>query len=346
MPSDRGFLAWLRSQGLGVACGLSTVVLLAAGSFVLAATREGASARVAMDDVRAFFDPPSWVHLWFYLLVTVLGLYALNVLLATWHSVARKWRAGDRAPSAYAPAVLHLSFLVALLAHGVGGLLGGERGRVVVAGGFAALPDGREARLVSLDVDVLPGGMPKEVRARLALRGPAGADAEAVVGYDAPLSSGLGSDLWFLAEQGHVAGARLASGSERCLATEGTRCRFGDLEVELLAAWPPGRVAAEAVARLRLDSGGQTADRWVSAGRASGLPGSASVVLEGVEGVPAVLLRGRHAPGNPWALAAAVLLAGGVALLWRRFLPPSGARSAPAPEEDDDEPPPGPESGD
>jgi hypothetical protein len=346
MPSDGGRLAWLRSQGLGVACGLSTVALLAAGSFVLAATREGASAGIAMDDVRAFFGRPSWVHLWFYLLLPVLALYALNALLATWQSVARKWRAGTRAPSAYAPAVLHVAFLVALLAHGVGGLLGGERGQVVVAGGFTPLSDARQARLVSLDVDVLPGGMPREVRARVEVRGPDGAVSEAVVGYNAPLTSGLGSDLWFLAEQGRIAGARLASGGERCTATEGTPCRFGDLEVELLSAWPAGRLDAEPVAQLRLGRNGYSAERWVPAGRAAAIRDGAQVVLEGIEGVPAVLLRGRHAPGNPWALAAAILLAGGLALMWRRFLPPSRAHPQPAPEEDDDEPPPGPESGD
>lgn len=346
MPSDGGRLAWLRSQGLGVACGLSTVALLAIGSFVLAATRDGASAGIAMDDVRAFFARPSWIHLWLYLLIPVLALYALNALLATWQSVARKWRAGLRAPSAYAPAVIHLSFLVALLAHGVGGLLGEERGQVAVAAGFAPLPDGRAARLVSLDVDVLPGGMPKEVRARLEVRGADGAVSEAVVGYNAPLSSRLGTDLWFLSEQGQVAGARLASGGERCTATVGVPCRFGALEVDLVAALPAGRLAAEPAAQLRLGRGGETAEGWIPAGRATGLPGSAPVVLEGVEGVPAVLLRGRHVPGNPWALAAAILLAGGVALMWRRFLPPSRARPAPAPEEDDDEPPPGPESGD
>jgi hypothetical protein len=100
------------------------------------------------------------------------------------------------------------------------------------------------------------------------------------------------------------------------------------------------------VAQLRLGQGGRSAERWVLAGGDAVLPGGGQVRLEGVEGVPAVRLRGRHAPGNPWALAAAVLLAGGVALLWRRLLPPSRLRSRPAPEEDDDEPPPGPESGD
>ena len=206
-------LAWLRSQGLGVACGLSTVALLAVGSFVLAFTREGASAGIAADDARAFFERPSLVHAWFYLLAPLLGLYALNTLLATWHAVSRKWRAGVRAPSAYAAAVVHLAFLLALLAHGLGGFLGKERGEVVVSRGWTALPGGGEIRLASLEVDPLPGGIPREVRAAVETRGGGPGRGAAVVGFNRPLSSGLGNDLWLLGEMGRVPVARLAAHS-------------------------------------------------------------------------------------------------------------------------------------
>jgi len=135
MPSDsRGErLAWLRSQGLGLACGLATVALLAIGSFVLAATRDGASAAVGMDDLRGFFAPPHLAHLWLYLLFPVAALYAVNTVLATWDTVTRRWRGGARAPSAYAASVVHVGFLLALAAHAVGGFLGEDRGAVVVA---------------------------------------------------------------------------------------------------------------------------------------------------------------------------------------------------------------------
>ena len=106
-------LAWLRSQGLGLVCGFATVLLLAVGSVVLTATREGASASVGLDDLRGFFAPPRLEHAWLYLLLPVAALYALNTLLATWDTVGRKWRAGLRAPTAYAASVVHVGFLVA-----------------------------------------------------------------------------------------------------------------------------------------------------------------------------------------------------------------------------------------
>ena len=124
---------WLFSQGLGVVCGQATVLLLAIGSVVLTATRDSASAAIAMDDLRGFFVAPSAVHTWFYLLVPILGLYALNTALATWQSVARKWRSGIRAPRFYAAAVIHVAFLTGLLAHAIGGLGGAHGGRVKMA---------------------------------------------------------------------------------------------------------------------------------------------------------------------------------------------------------------------
>lgn len=335
-PGGRGRggsrLAWLRSQGLGIACGLATVALLALGSFVLAFGGEASG--IAMDDARAFFERPAWVHLWFYLLVPVLGLYALNAVLATWHAVARRWRAGVRAPSAYGAAVMHVAFLAALLAHGVGGFLGRERGERVVSRGWVALPGGPEIRLASLEVDALPGGMPREVRAAVETRDATGGREAAVVGYNRPLSSRLGSDLWLLGDMGEVPAARLAAGPERCTVAEGASCDIAGHRVTLRGIAPPGAFGPQPLALLRLASAGPALERWVAPGGAIEI-GDATLQLQGIGPEPAVVLRGRHAPGNPWALVSAALLAAGVGLLWRRFLP--GRRSqAPAPEDDRD----------
>ena len=143
-------LAWLHSQGLGIVCGQATVLLLALGSIVLAATREGASRAIAMDDLSGFFAAPAVAHLWFYLLVPVLGLYALNVFIATWKSVSSKWRSGLRDPRSYAAAVIHVAFLVALFAHLVGGFGGSERGTLELGPSWRQLDRGREARVTSL----------------------------------------------------------------------------------------------------------------------------------------------------------------------------------------------------
>jgi hypothetical protein len=331
MPSaDRDRLAWLRSQGLGLVCGFSTVILLAVGSFVLAATRDGASAAIGMDDLRGFFAPPRLAHLWLYLLLPVTGLYALNTVLATWDTVSRRWRAGVRAPTAFGASVVHVGFLLALVAHGAAGFFGEDRGEVVLASGWREVPGFGEARLVSLDVETLPNGMPKEAWARLELRAPDGHTSSATVGYNVPLLAGGGSRLALLGDLGRVRVARLASGADACALVEGQSCRIGSESVRLLAVRPLGGRAAAALVEARGPSGREEA-RWLPSDGELALAGGRPLQLAGVATEPAVLLRARGAPGNPWALAAGLVLAAGVVLLWRKLVPrASPARAAAA----------------
>jgi hypothetical protein len=319
-PARAGRLAWLRSQGLGLACGLATVSLLAVGSFVLAATREGASAAVGMDDLRGFFAPPSIVHLWFYLLLPVAGLYALNTVLATWDTVSRRFRAGVRAPSAYAASIVHVGFLLALAAHAVGGFAGADLGQVILTEGWQPVPGFGEVRLVDLNVTTLPSGMPRSARAQVVVRGDDGAERPDTLGYNDPLSAGAGARLALLSEVGQVRVAELASGAERCLLAKGQGCAVAGERVEALeiAALPGG--AAATLVRARGPSGALE-DRWLRSDGELPLAGNRPLQLAGVRVVPAVLVRARKAPGNPWALAASVVLATGLALMWRRFAP-------------------------
>jgi hypothetical protein len=328
MPSGSGArLAWLRSQGLGVACGFAVVLLLAVGSFVLAGTREGASAGVGMDDLRGFFDPPHGAHLWLYLLFPVAALYALNTVLATWDTVSRRWRLGVRAPSAYAASLVHVAFLLALAAHAASGFLGEDRGAFVLASGWQPLPGFGEARLVSLDVTSLPDGTPKEARAALEVRAPGGAVTAATVGYNAPLSAGAGARLALLGEVGRIPVAHLASGVESCAIGQGQTCRLGDVPVAVVgfAAGPGG--APQALVRARGASGREEVRALGTEGELA-LAGGRPLQLERLAVEPAVLLRVRDAPGNPWALASSIVLAIGIALLWRKLVPPRARAAA------------------
>lgn len=320
MRSGRGAerLAWLRSQGLGLVCAGATVVLLAVGSFVLAATRDGASAGIQMDDLKGFFAPPRAVHAWLYLLLPVVALYAVNTALATWDTVIRRWRGGVRAPSAYAASIVHVGFLVALVAHGVGGLLGGDAGGVVVASGWQEVPGFGEARLVSLEVERLPDGMPRRATARLELRDAAGRRSEETLGYNAPLSAAGGARLALLADLGQAWVVHLRSGDGSCALAEGQECRLGPDLVRVVGVGPGPGGAPAALVEAR---GPARPDRVALAlGDEIPLAGGGALQLAGLAPEQAILLHARAAPGNPWALAASLLMVAGVALLWRKLV--------------------------
>ncbi len=321
---------WLFSQGLGVLCGQATVLLLAVGSIVFTATRDGASAMIGMDDIRGFFSPPSPVHIWFYLLVPVLGLYGLNTLLATYRSVVRKWQAGARFAQAYAPSVIHLAFLFSLVAHLIGGLGSGETGQVLIGPDWSELDKGRQARLSDLKVERLPDGGMKQVWATVETRDAQGKLATSTVSYNGPLSSGLGSDLFLLIRPGAVNVVELQQQRQEPLQDQASCevvldgvCQLGELQVEFLYLEATNRGASTGLARLRVSkqAGGPSDAFWLAPGQTRKLRDGSILSLKRIATRPAILLRGRHAPGNPWALLASLLLGLGLLMMWRRFIP-------------------------
>jgi hypothetical protein len=311
--------ALLYSQGLGLTCGLATVVLLALGSVVIAVTRDGASARLQMDDILAFFRWPSPWHIWFYLLLPVLGLFALNTVLCTWRNLARLFKLRVRVPSAYAAAVLHIAFLIALVAHGVGGLAGGEGRPLLVSSQWRALGGGRQGRLLELSEERLPDGQPKHVQARLAVRDEAGRSWETVVGYNQPLSSGWGSDLMLLARYGWRQEAQLTDGVSTCTAAPRAICTLGAHRLRVLAVHPSGHWGPVPAVLVR-PAGGTEQQFFLLPKRPRKLADQTVVRLEAVRDQPLVLLRVRRAPGNPWALISALVLMVGLLMMGRRWL--------------------------
>ena len=58
---------------------------------------------------------------------------------------------------------------------------------------------------------------------------------------------------------------------------------------------------------------------WVMQGQATPVDSGPPLMLIEATVEPGLAVRLRHAPGNPWALLAAILLTAGIALMWRRF---------------------------
>lgn len=308
-----GRWTWLRSQGLGVCCGLATALLLAVGSVVIALTRDSASASLQMDDVRVFFTEPSPTHLWFYLLLPVMTLYALNVTLATWHNVVGRWRAGVRDPQSYAAAIVHVAFLLALVAHLAGGLGGHERA-ALVGSGWTELAGGDHARLLSLEMDRLPNGMLRAIRAKIELRSADGTPTTTVLGYNEPISKRFGADLVLLQQPVSIATATLVSGEDQCTVSPGGTCTLAGREFGLADL----RVKDAHGAMANVVIGDRTG--WIFSGQSVSVDAGPPLLLSQVGREAAVAVRIRHAPGNPWALLAAIWLVAGILLMWRRFL--------------------------
>lgn len=309
----------LRSQELGLACAGATILLLAAGSVILTATRDGASAGVRLDDLRIFFQRPSLWHLWLYLLIPVLLLYALNTLLCTWQSLVRLVCGRVREPGAYGPAVMHLGFIVALAAHAVGGVMGAEGEPVVVGPDWTDLGGEWRGRLLDLRVERLPGGMPKQVHARLEMKDPSGHTSEQKVGFNRPASAEWGARLWLLSRFNTATTAQLSDGQRSCTATKGETCQLGGVGFHVLGLAPGGRQDEVPAVRLLTVGAGGHEQLMARLDQPATYRGG-SVTLTGLTQRPVMLLRDRRSPGNPVALVAVAIFVLGMLLMGRRWL--------------------------
>ena len=187
-PLRRGW-RFFGHQSTGIVCALLSAALLATGSFVMDRAPELYS-ELSMDDVRFFFDPWRWQHAWFYAFCLTLTCWGASALVCTWDSVASRLRRRVLSPSAYGAPLLHVTFVLALVAHLWGGLRT-TSGRYFLETEGTAI-DGVTYRALRIDQDAHPNGMPRTVNAVLERKVGSATD-EVTVGYNHPLTSGVGA---------------------------------------------------------------------------------------------------------------------------------------------------------
>ncbi|MCK5688143.1 cytochrome c biogenesis protein ResB [Myxococcota bacterium] len=310
--------AFLWSQGFGLICAFSTVLLLAIGSIVLANTKEGASKGVVLDDFREFFVHPHWAHTWFYLLVIALVFYGLSTFLATWRSLSQKLR--SRASlTAYGPVIMHLGFLLALLAHGVSGFFGMELGTITIGEEWRKLPTGELLRLKNVEVESHPNGQPKQFYITLDVVEEEGTKEE-VVAFNQPFSRKWGTQVWFLSGFGDAGWrVRFGSGQHECDISEGQECMLGAFRVRLLRFFDPSQFGGRGAAQVEISQKGIKSKLLIGS-RALKLEDGTPLELRSSRASRGVVLRGRYVPGDPFALFAVFFFLFGIAIWGRRWV--------------------------
>ena len=299
MPSEPSRWSWLSSQGLGLALGQATVALLGLGTVVLAATRDGASAGVQLDELGGFFSPLRWTHLWMYVLLPVVALYGLNTLLCTWQSVRARWRRGTREAMAWAPTAIHVSFLFALLSHLVGGFFNHEGESLTLTREWTALDDGRRVRLVHLETERTRSQKVKGLRATIEVAQPSGATEQTVIGYNQPLSSGLGSDLLLVSQAGQLMMASFSLGGQECRTSVPGECALGGARLTARALRQSAQWGAKQVAVIAVAEPGVPVESFpLAEGSSRTLASGKRLSFDAVRAEDAVEVRHRLAPGH------------------------------------------------
>jgi hypothetical protein len=147
-------------------------IVMAAGSFLL--TGDYAAAINGMPLLVWLREVPLGASWWLWLTVILLALLVLNTILCSSETLWSRWgRAGWM--SLFAPQLIHVGFLLMVLAH-LQSAYGGYVEQIVVNEGMVAqLPDGRQFGVAGIGVTMSPMGMPTGLSSELVtdLRNPA-----------------------------------------------------------------------------------------------------------------------------------------------------------------------------
>lgn len=155
---------YFASLDLGIWLMFGVIVLLGAGSFLLG-SEEGAALN-EMPLLHWLLAAPFTASWWLWLTLVLLALLALNTVLCSIDSMIRK-RGKVRLALLIAPHLLHLGFLVIMLAHLVSSTMAMKQALVVREGDVIGFPGGGGFRVQRLWMDFSPMGMPTAYGAEL-----------------------------------------------------------------------------------------------------------------------------------------------------------------------------------
>jgi hypothetical protein len=124
----------------------------------------------------------SW---WLWVTVGLLALLALNTVLCSWDSLRLKWQRGSFL-TRIAPQVMHLGFLLIVVAHLQSAAGSLKQAMPLQEGSTIDFPDGHQIKVVAINATYGKMGMPTAMSARL--RYPeAGTTREAIISPNHPI---------------------------------------------------------------------------------------------------------------------------------------------------------------
>lgn len=194
-----GIYDTLRSKKLGILAGFSATGLLIFGSLVMNFAPERYQG-LQGEDINFFFEHVSLINGWFYLLFAAIVVYGLNAFFCTLDSTLVRLRAGVKDITLYGGSVVHLAFMVTLVAHLVGGLYS-SHARPITITEKPVEYGGVELSVAKIETTTFPNGMLKEVRATIKVRR-GDEEFERILGYNQPVLLDLGSKEFLLKQYG------------------------------------------------------------------------------------------------------------------------------------------------
>jgi hypothetical protein len=309
----------LKSKKLGILAGFAATGLMIIGSLVMNFAPERYEG-LHGEDINFFFRNVSLINGWFYLLFAGLVLYGINAFFCTLDSVLVKLRAGVKNVTLYGGSVVHLAFMLTLVAHLVGGL-GSKQGAPVTITDKPVSYGGVELSVAGIETSIYPNGMPKVVQATIKVR-QGEKEFERILGYNQPVALDLGAKEFLLKQYGSTPKEVIlnVNGKDQAVRLR-EEFTLGASRAMVAGLFMPPQVEAP-VAAVIVNPGDVNAEQhYVRMGKQDAQPiKDVMVRLEDVKISNAVVVDLKENPSVPLALAVTLLFAVGVVMVIFRLV--------------------------
>ncbi|MGR3304344.1 MAG: hypothetical protein ACUZ8I_17845, partial [Candidatus Scalindua sp.] len=195
---------FLKSQKTGIIVGFTVTGLLIIGSLVMnyvPKPYEGLSG----EDITFFFNNPRPIHTWFYIMFVAFAMYGICIFFCTLDSILRKVKARTSKIPLYGASIVHIGFLITLVAHLIGGIWSESGMPITIADKWVQSGE-YELKVTGLETTTYPNGMPRKITAQIAIRKD-GKETTDTLGYNNPVLLDCGTKQFLLRNYGNMSNA-------------------------------------------------------------------------------------------------------------------------------------------
>lgn len=305
-----------KSQKLGILTGFTVTGLLIIGSLIMNyCPRQYAG--LSGDDISFFFNDKQPLHLWFYLLFLACILYGVNTFLCTLDSVIKKTRSGVKKVTLYGASVVHIGFIITLVAHLIGGLYSTTEPPVSVADEWTDL-GGFEMKVTDLKTSSYPNGMPKKITASVAVKKD-GTEFSDTLGYNNPVLLRHGISEVLMQDYGWIASSvalKVDNHPYNLKVSEAFNANGKEIRISDLYMPPQYRYP---VVKLVSAAGNNPIFLPIGENNAQEIHG-ARIIFEDIDSVPGVVVSIKNNPSIPLTFVTIFFFSAGMILVVFRMI--------------------------
>ena len=267
------------------------------------------------EDITFFYNNPAPIHTWFYVVFVAFAMYGICIFFCTLDSILRKVKARTSKIPLYGASIVHIGFLITLVAHLIGGIWSESGMPITIADKWVQSGE-YELMVTGLETTTYPNGMPRKITAQIAIRKD-GEEASDTLGYNNPVLLDSGTKMFLLRNYGYISNVVVLNiGGETRSFNIKDVIEINGSKVLLANLYFPPQFRIPAIQLITEGKDGKYNKSYVRIGRenAQNVKG-VNVIFEDIKSTPAVAVSVKKNPSIPLTLIAIGCFGSGMLLV-------------------------------